>query len=514
MRTLVIILSLIALCSQAQTLLPIHSFYKDQLFSNKLDQPYNGGDFFPVSANEYDLIPAINDSSKQYYDLTEILFKKFLFELKGEDYSLNITPLVNFSMGKDLADTSNPELFQNTRGFYVEGTLLKNFSFSTSFYENQGRFASYQRIYYKNAGELYPQADSSYQQQNAVIPGAGRTKDFKGDGFDYAFALGSLCYQPTDFLSISAGNNHQFIGEGHRSILLSDNSVPVPYFRIDYKIGKRFSFSYMRARMINLLRRPFTSSAEAYYESKGYSVNYLTYKPTDWINLSLFDGGLWNRGDSLIGKNAHPLLFNPVPLVSSVILKGKGEVFSLMGLNAGIQIGKNHRFYGQLAVSDLDFSRAAAQIGYRGYRFFGLSDFMIQMEVNAVPVGFYEAANPRLNYVNYNLSIAHIKGQGFVEYMLRSTYEWKRLYLMQSVSLYDLKDYDPLSLLPVYSDNTSTNYSIFYSNTEIGYRFNRKINLCLFASFIVRTQSNYSDSSTQMLQFGLRTSLINNYTDF
>ena len=491
----------------------IESFYKDQLFANKLDKPYNNGSFLPATAYEYDLIAAIKDSSKQYYDFTDILFKKYLFELEGDDYSLRITPMVDFSLGRDLSDTTSPHLFQNTRGFYVEGTLMKNFSFSTSFYENQGRYAVYQSKYYKMFGEFYP-SGGSYSQQNAVIPGAARTKSFKGNGFDYAYAIGSLSYRPLPYLRITAGNNQQFVGDGHRSILLSDNSIPVPYYRVDLSMGNKFSFTYMRARLMNLLRRPFTSSAESYYEAKGYSVNYLTYKPTENINISLFDGALWNRGDSLIGRNAHPLNYSPVPLVSSLILKGKNESSALTGLNVGVQLGMRHHLYGQVAIYDLNTEKLAFQIGYRGYRFFDLNDLMLQVEFNSIPSGFYLNANPRLNYVNFNLPLGHVKGDGFNEIVFRGSYEWKRLYIEENLVYYSLQNYDPKSLLPYYHTFDRQNYSVFYSNTEVGYRFNRKINLCFFGSMTIRSQSGFEDSSASIFQVGLRTSFINHYVDF
>lgn len=496
-----------------QNLLPLQSFYKDQLYANKLDNPYNGGSFLPVASYEYDLIPAIIDSSKQYYDFTETLFKKYLFEIEGDDYSIRITPMIDFAAGRDLSDTTSPKLFQNTRGFYVEGTLLDKFSFSTSFYENQGRYAKYQTDYYKMFGEFYP-SGSKYNQQNAVIPGSARTKPFKGDGFDYAYAIGSLCYHPLPKLRITAGNNQQFVGAGHRSILLSDNSIPVPYYRVDLSIVDKLSFTYMRARLMNLLRRPYTSAAEAYYEAKGYSVNYLTYKPTKNINISLFDGALWNRGDSLIGRSSHPLNYNPIPLLSALVLSETDECSALTGLNFEAQIGQKHKVYGQVAINDLKTEKFAFQLGYRGYRFFNINDLMLQLEFNSIPSGFYLNTNPRLNYVNFNLPLAHVKGDGFNEIVFRGSYEWKRLYFDETFVYYSLMDYDPKALLPYYHSFDRQNYSIVYSNTEVGYRFNRKINLCLFGSVIIRSQTGFEDSSTSLFQIGLRTSFINHYTDF
>ena len=261
-----------------QGLVPLHSFYKDQLFSNKLDAPYNGGSFLPVCASEYDLIDAIKDTTKQYYKFTNVLFQNYLIELRGKDYYLKISPAIDWAIGQDLNDTVSRTLFQNTRGIHVEGDIFTNFSFSTSLYENQGRYTNYETDYYSSNGEMYFTGWNTYANQNAVIPGGGRTKPFKGDGFDYAYAIGYFVYAPFKYLRISAGNNAQFVGDGHRSILHSDNSYSAPYYRIDWDITPKFSFTYLRSRHLNLLRKPTSSSAESYYEAKGYSINYLTYK--------------------------------------------------------------------------------------------------------------------------------------------------------------------------------------------------------------------------------------------
>ena len=86
-----------------QNLIPIHSFYKDHLFANKGHESYNEGSFFPVNESKYDLIPIINDSSKQYYKFTEVLFKKYLVEVKGKDFYIKLSPAIDFSIGRDIS---------------------------------------------------------------------------------------------------------------------------------------------------------------------------------------------------------------------------------------------------------------------------------------------------------------------------------------------------------------------------------------------------------------------------
>ena len=497
-----------------QNWLPIGSFYKDQLLSNKLNKPYNEGSFFPASEAVADLIPAIIDSTPRYYTLTHILYQKHLFEINGKDAYITISPTANISLGKDFGDTNDRNLLHNTRGVHVEGDLFKKFSFSTSFYENQARFSPYETNYYASVGEHYPTSDSTYNIQNAVIPGAGRTKDFKNDGFDYAYAVGYFVYAPIKSLRISGGNNTQFVGDGHRSLLLSDNSYSAPYARIDWPMSPKLNFTYYRSRQINLLRRSTTSSAEAYYETKGYSVNYLTFKPNEKSSVSLFEGSVWNRGDDSISRFSHPLYYNPVPLASGLILKDKDEVTTLLGLNVNYQLADKHRVYGQFIINDFDGSKMGYQVGYRGYNYFGLNDLMLQIEHNSVPSGVYESSNRRRNYAHYNLPLAHSKGSGFNEFILRANYEVQKFYVDLSSILYLTKGYSSTGHLVVNNDVELSDETIFYQRVELGYRFNRKMNLKTFLAWRLRSTTASNAQTANVIEFGFRTAITNHYNDF
>ena len=502
----------IQLIAQQNTQL-LHSYFKDQLFNTARSETYVGSSFLPVLESEYNINYITRDSSKQYYDFTEVLFKKHLLEAKGENYKLTISPIFDLAMGKDLKDTTHSTLFQNTRGLFIEGDLMKNFSFMTSVYENQSRFNQYETSYYSSLGEMYPQG-ANYITQNAVIPGAGRTTPFKTTGFDYAYAIGNIVYHPIRALAIIAGNSAQFIGDGHRSVLLSDNSVSAPFFRIDYKISNKWEFNYLRTKLFNLMRRPASTTVEAYYETKGYSVNYLTYKPIDRFSVSLFEGIIWSKGDSITSSRVHPLFYNPIPLVSGLILS-KEKVNSLYGLNLSFALKSNHRFYGQFGFSNLSIENAAFQIGYRGYNYFGLKDFMFQLEYNNVAENTYNSAVSRLNYSAYNLPIAHVKGNAFQEILLRTNYSYKRMYLDVKANYYLLNNFSSVSLLPVNKQLPTTDGTILLTQLELGYRFNKLMNFSIFGTWLFRNeQSDFIDLTTNQFTIGLRTGLLNHYNDF
>jgi hypothetical protein len=497
-----------------QNLVPISSFYKDQLLAPR-SNPYGlKSSFFPRSEGEYDLASTIRDSSKQYYELTDHLFKKHLFEIKGEGYAMCISPVLNMALGKDYEDTNERRLFNNTRGFLVEVDLLDKFSFSTALYENQNRFTHYETNYYKSTGERYPGPDSTYFIDNAIVPGAARTKPFKVDGFDYAYAIGNVVYAPKSYLRFMLGNNANFVGEGYRSLFLSDNSVPSIYLRADATIAKRIDYTILRSKQFNLLRRPIYSTVEAYYEAKMYSSQFLNFRATDKLSISLFEGSYWNVGDSVSSKSVNGAYYIPLPYVGGLIVNNPKEVSTLSGIQMTYLPLENLHVYGQLALSNWNTKTIGSQIGLRYYSPFGLKESLLQLEYNNVPKRMYLSENSRLNYSSTNLPSAHPKGNGFQEFVLRFNFTKRRIYTDVKSILYLMKDYESTNLIASNFNLAQKTGTIYHQQIEVGYRVNRKMNLEIFLQHIYRSSSLDGEQATNALFFGLRTGLINHYTDF
>ncbi len=502
-----------SLFAQQNTML-LHTYYKDRLFDPSRNKTYVGGSFLPLVESEYNLNAIIRDSSRQYYDITEYLFKKHLVEFKDTNYYITISPIVDIQLGEDQKDSTNRKLFQNTRGFFIEGDLFKKFSFSSALFENQSRFSIYETNYYNSIGELYPKkSGGGYFTQNAVVPSFARTKPFKTDGFDYAMAIGNIQYRPSKSVIISAGNTAHFIGDGYRSLLLSDNTAPAPFFRAIFFLSKKIQFHYLRMRLMNLLRKPESSSAEAYYETKAYSANYVTYTPNKKLAVSFFEGIVWSKGDSIHSKKVNSLFYNPIPFLSESVLIEQ-EANAILGFNVSYAPLPSHRFYGQIANSNIRPELTAYQIGYRGYKYFGLEMFMLQIEYNNVPQKMYQSPNYRLNYSGYNLPLAHVMGAGFQEFIIRSNYEFRKVYLDLKGNLYLLKNYNSLVLLPIKKDNSLKTGGITQFQAELGFRVNRKMNLNIFGSYHIRNEYFAVNSFTSLFFVGVRTGIINRYTDF
>ncbi len=508
---IIVLLGLATVVSSQHNLISTHSFFRDKLFETSRIEAYNGNSFLPVTQSNYNLQKHLKDTSIFYYEFAETAFKKHWFEIQTEDCYLTISPVFNFSLGRDLLDTAQRNLFQNTRGFIIEGDIAKNFSFATTFYENQARFSNYESDFISSHGEFYTYP-GYYKQLNGVVPGGTRTKKFRVDGYDYGFAQGYVVYQPHKKVDIIVGNNQQFIGSGYRSMLLSDNSSAAPYLRLDYRISNRWSYTILKTRAMNVVRKLKKTTVEAYYQPKGFAVNYLSFQATDKLNISLFEGSTWSMGDSLTTKRVHPLFYNPIPIISSLL--NDSICSAIQGVNVNWLLHPNARIYGQFAVGSMKTKQFAFQVGYRGNDYFKIKNLYTQIEYNFASSKMYKATTDRLNFSHYNLALAHPKENGFHEIVVRLGWEWKRIFADVKSVNYFLVNHTKNDLLPVQFYTTVSNDKISHNQLEFGYRMNKKLNWNFFGNITYRKQTGAENSQAFVVSAGMRTSLLSHYNDY
>jgi hypothetical protein len=503
-----------------QKLIPLQSFYKEKFIQFSGNKSIST--FYPQNESELNTQYINRDSSKQYFDFSERLYKHHLLELKTNVGQINIDPLINLARGRYNFDSTGYPLYRNTRGVFIEGQIYDKISFQFTFAENQARFQNYERQYMATHGELYIFPGPRYSIQNAVVPGGSRTKPFKEYGLDYAYSTGMIRYAIHPKFSIEAGNNQHFIGSGYRSLLLSDNGFYAPNVRFNWKIHPKLEYQVLYQKNLNLYRKPLTKAVESNYETKFFALNYLTFKPTPSFSVSLFSAGNQLLGDSMV---YHPFITDqliPLPFFQNDFTLGTSNVLNgISGLNLDLAL-KGVRLYGQVAIDQVNkVFLVANQLGFYWFNAFKIKDAMIQLEWNQVPKNFYSAKNPKLAYSQFNLPAAHPKGNNFNELFLKLFYEKNRFYLQAKTSVYltqggtTLQQFEATSIF-----NGLTFGNLEYGNTitgeyELGWRFNRLYN----GNFFVKYQGRSSvydkfQQTTNCIWFGLKTSLTNEYFDF
>ena len=223
--------------------------YENKRFSSQLNIQFTHSDYSRFDRN-MNLIgtnshtaskPFIYEDVSSYYDFdaekenlqkdTETwagrkLWNEHFVQLQGKDYWFTVNPVFDLQAGKD-TDADFSSTYNNTRGFVVQGGLGEKFSFFASVFESQGRFADYVNRYSESLKAFGPDP--------AIVSGRGIGKRFKTDSYDYPVAEGYLSYAPAKFINIQFGHGKNFIGDGYRSLLLSDLTSPHPFLKLNTK---------------------------------------------------------------------------------------------------------------------------------------------------------------------------------------------------------------------------------------------------------------------------------------
>ncbi len=458
----------------------------------------------------------ISDSANFYYNSKSIrsererswVSRKLFFEdfvnVQSGDFSFQLNPLFYLEYGLD--SESNDSYYRNTRGFNLQGNWKNKLTFTSSFYENQAEFPAF----FKN-----------FIDSNSVVPGEGRVKVNK-NVYDFAMASARLSFIVNKNIMISAGQDKHFIGEGYRSILLSDNAFNYPFLSFNFNALKRkLHYSVIYSSLQNLTRIPGFKNNEDLFERKTAVYNYLEYIFNPKFRLGLFESTV--SFDALAKKNFNSRKTPDYTFLSPIIFSRSaiyGKSDSLNQSNQGINVAyrplKSLMLYGQLAVKDFNFK----SVGYQfGLSYYGIEGLTIQLEKNQSTVGLYGNPNSRADFNHYNQYMALPMGNNSTEYVILLNYQYKRL-------LADFK-YNTIKVKGSSNSIYNTLEKIDLVDFSIGFLINPATNMHLKAGLIGRmpsssqfiavgiTPSNYFPTqSTNYLYLSFQTALINRYRDF
>lgn len=193
------------------------------------------------------------------------------------DFVIRANPILYGQAGRDL--NRKEDLYINTRGVEVHGSIGKKVGFYTYLTENQTRAPFYLRQWTGYVG--------SY-------PSAGLTKSFKGDAFDFLQARGYITFSPVkDIIRIQFGHDRNFIGDGYRSFILSDFGKEYLFLKINTKIWK-LNYQNLYAEMTDQ-----QTGGESSKSRKKYLVNHhLSYNILKNLNVGVFETIVFDRTDS------------------------------------------------------------------------------------------------------------------------------------------------------------------------------------------------------------------------
>lgn len=461
------------------------------------------------------------------------LFRESLLRVDSAKYQFYVDPVFNLEIGMDVV--SRERLTVNTKGVTFRGSIGKTVSFRTSFWENQATYLPYM---------------NDWIDQNQVVPGEGRIKNFDFDnalyrflgvkvkGYDFSIASGHVSYTPIKALNFQLGHEKLFIGEGYRSMFLSDAGFNYPYLKVSTNL-LNFQYDFI---FTQLQDTRISNSFESGFKKKWASFHYLSVNIGKRVQVGLFEGVVF-KSDSTGNAGFNWNYFNPVTLSRSIqyAYDGSGNN-AVAGINIKVIPFNRAAFYGQLAIDELDFTkfgqgghinqRLGWQLGFKIYDAFGLKNLFGRLEYNGARPYTYAHESSLQSYTHYNQPLAHPLGANFHEFVGELVYRWRDLRFSYRIS-YASVGRDSIGINygnDVYIPDTETflgpnsfgnsigqgvKTTLVYQNLELAYVVNRASDLNILLGLRHRAaKSKYESETNAYIYFGIRTMLRNLYHDF
>jgi hypothetical protein len=265
------------------------------------------------------------------------------------------------------------------------------------------------------------------------------------DGANYSTHVdlrGRIAYTPNSIFNFQVGLDHHFIGEGNRSLFLSDYGKPYPFGQVRVKFW-RLEYT--------ILYQFFREQRPTGFQRKNAASHYISFNAAKWLNIGVFESVVFQPKDTLLNRGYDVEYLNPAILYrpQEYALGSADNV--LLGVSFAARI-KRHTLYGQVMLDEFLLSEIKArngwwankygiQLGVKGrFNYKGLTAFY-RIEMNSVRPYTYSHIGLGQNYGNQGMTLAHPYGANFNE-ILGEIKVQKGKWLFKSFISFFIKGYD------------------------------------------------------------------------
>jgi len=342
-----------------------------------------------------------------------------LYEQNSGDYSIVVDPLLNFQFGHSSDGTNT---YVNSRGIRVRGQVDNRVGYYLFLTDNQERDPLYVR---------------QYQRSRDALPGIGYYKYYKTDSYDYFDVRGGVTFHGGKYLDFQIGYDKFFIGDGYRSLFLSDFSAPAYFLKFQIHAG-HVQYTAVGAQTI----APFwyTNMSDSLHPRNSDSTrprnfmmfHYLNWQATNWLKIGFFESTMFN---SKINGGLQVTYLNPAILNKAMSQETGNSAKSSIGLDFKANFAKHFVAYGQWLVNEFHadkifkfgdgdwVNKFGFQLGGKYIDAFTVKNLDLQLEGNLVRPFTYTDKWSQNNFTNYNQPLADPLGANFKELDAIATYQ-------------------------------------------------------------------------------------------
>lgn len=336
--------------------------------------------------------------------------KADFYSYHSEEFDVHINPILYIGAGAD-SRLSDDQLFINTRGAEVRGMIDGKVGFYTYLTENQ---------------MVMPEYVNEERTRIGAVPHEGFWKGYKGGpGVDFLQARGYITFEATKHINLQFGHDRFFIGNGHRSMILSDYSPPGLFLKGNVKVWKLNYLFLINRYTAEPRGNAGGSFGDSGYPEKFVALHHFSINVGKKLNIGVFESVVFGA-DSLNQGKFDFAYANPIIFYRAIEHQTGSRDNVLLGADFKWNAIKKVQLYGQLTLDEflLDNIRArngwwankfAAQAGLKYIDAFGVSNLDVQGELNVVRPFTFSHYTQYGSYSNFNQSLTHPLGSNFQE---------------------------------------------------------------------------------------------------
>lgn len=431
------------------------SLSQDSLLSKK-DQ-FNHAN---IQNDNYEWTSTPNSQSTKPFLKHFYQHKSDFFSHSDSTFDVHINPVIHFSAGT--IKSPSQKTFVNSRGMELRGSVNRKVGFYAFVTDNQAIFPQYVYGY------------SGFQNTLGIgAPGEGYTKPFKKNGVDFITARGYITFSLTKNIQAQFGHDKNFIGNGYRSLILSDFASNYTFLKINTKVWK-LNYQNIFAEL----------TADVFYlnrllPKKYFAFHHLSYNLTKNLNVGIFESVVIGRRDSVGGSSFDVGYLNPLIFYRSIEQQNGSEDNALLGVDFKYNFLRHFSLYGQIVLDEFLLShikardgwwgnKQAMQLGLKYIDVAAIKNLDIQFEGNVVRPFTYSHKDSYTAYTHFNQALAHPLGANFYEAITILRYQpLNRLYLTGKIIYAKIG-------APDSTENIGTNIFLSYNtrpkDKELGYK--------------------------------------------
>jgi hypothetical protein len=461
----------------------------------------------------------------RFYGFRNIFFSKTFNEKpeKRNWYQLQLHPITDQETGYDLL--TRQAVVASTGGLHLKTSINNDFTFAATLVGGRVSFPYF--------------LDTTIADKK-VIPAFGMGYGSNTRGYQVFDYTGYISYSPNNnkVFNFQLGRDKHFIGDGYRSLLLSDFAPAYPFFRINANIW-HIQYNAWYTWMYDIEK---AKGVKNDFRDKYATFHYLSYNILKGLNISLFENVVWRGTDTNMVRQFDVNYLNPVIFYRPVEYANGSPDNSFIGANISAILFKRIKLYGQLALDEFYLKEIRArqgwwgnkqgwQLGFKWINAFAQKGLKLQAEYNEVRPYTYTHGLVDQNYGHYGLPLAHPLGANFREFLGivsfrkdRMEYFWQGMYAVTGRDSASVKSNVGHNIFLSYTTRGAEygNFTtqgirtvIMQSHFKLTWHILPAMNMRFEAGYIQRSESNSAYAlENPYLYIGFKTSFWNTYNDF